>query len=139
MDKLIEQLKRHEGVKLKPYRCTAGKLTIGIGRNIEDNGIRMKEAMFMLRNDLLDIECELQVAFPWYIDLNDARRDALSNICYNIGLPRLKGFKLALAAMEAGDYEEAAEQFLDSRWHMQVGARAVELADQIRTGEYQDA
>lgn len=138
MNQLIEQLIRHEGVKLKPYRCTAGKLTIGIGRNIEDNGISMGEAEVMLLNDLSLANHELERTFPWYAQLSSVRADALVNICFNIGITRLKGFKLALAAMEAGDYEEAAEQFLDSRWHMQVGARALELANQIRTGEWQD-
>lgn len=34
MDRIKEQLVRHEGLRLRPYRCTAGKLTIGIGRNL---------------------------------------------------------------------------------------------------------
>ena len=136
MDKLIEQLKRHEGLRLKPYRCSAGKLTIGIGRNIEDNGIREREAEYMLINDITDCIDELDAAFDWFAYLSPARADALINICFNIGLPRLLGFKKALYNMEQGFFNKAADEFLDSRWHLQVGARAVELADQIRTGEY---
>ncbi|MDY0127369.1 MAG: hypothetical protein RBR69_04500 [Candidatus Cloacimonadaceae bacterium] len=44
MDRIKEQLVRHEGLRLKPYRCTAGKLTIGIGRNLNDCGITQSEA-----------------------------------------------------------------------------------------------
>ncbi len=39
MNRIKAQLVRHEGLKLKPYRCTAGKLTIGIGRNLDNCGI----------------------------------------------------------------------------------------------------
>ena len=50
--KLAEQLKKHEGIKLKPYTDTVGKLTLGIGRNLEDKGITEQEALFMLNNDV---------------------------------------------------------------------------------------
>lgn len=136
MDKLIEQLKRHEGLRLKPYRCTAGKLTIGIGRNLDDNGISEAEAEFMLENDIANCIDELDAAFDWYAYLSPARADALANICFNIGLPRLLGFKKALYNMEQGFFNKAADEFLDSRWATQVGDRAEELAEQIRSGEY---
>ena len=48
---LIDLLIRHEGIKLKPYHCTSGKLTIGIGRNLEDRGITKEEAIYLLNND----------------------------------------------------------------------------------------
>jgi hypothetical protein len=48
----------------------------------------------------------------------------------------LKGFELALNAMSLRLYEEAASEFLDSKWASQVGYRAKELAEMIRTGDY---
>jgi len=136
MDKLIEQLKRHEGLRLKPYRCTAGKLTIGIGRNLEDNGISEYEAEILLEHDVNRTAKELDDTFEWFAYLSPARADALINICFNIGLPRLLGFKKALYNMEQGFFNRAADEFLDSRWSRQVGSRSEELAEQIRTGEY---
>jgi len=59
------------------------------------------------------------------------------DISFNLGQTRLRGFKNALAAMGERDWEEASEQFMDSRWAEQVGNRANELAEMIRTGEYQ--
>ena len=59
------------------------------------------------------------------------------DICFNIGLTRLRGFVNALAAMSRSQYEIAADEFMDSRWSEQVGNRAVEVTDMIRTGEYQ--
>jgi len=136
-DELIKQLKRHEGVRLKPYKCTAGKLTIGVGRNIEDNGISMDEAERMLLSDIINSEKELGNAFSWYQHLDQIRQDAMVNLHFNMGMPTLKKFKKALAYMAIKDYDNAASEFYDSRWAKMVGDRAVEVCQQIRTGEYQ--
>jgi len=138
MDKLIEQLKRHEGVKLKPYRCTAGKLTVGIGRNIEDNGISMGEAEILLRNDINNSYKELSSLFSWFDPLDNVRKDAMLNMHFNMGTPTLLKFKKSLAYMAIKDYDNAADEFLNSRWAKMVGNRAIEVTSQIRTGEYQD-
>ena len=139
MSKLMEMLKRHEGVETHAYVDTVGKVTIGVGRNIDaKDGLGLSEAeiSFMLGNDIDRVEDELYANFRWVIHLDEARYDAMVNICFNLGLPRLKKFKNALAAMEAGDYNLAAIEFLDSRWADQVGHRAVELSLMIETGEY---
>jgi lysozyme len=143
-DYLINQIKRHEGKNSKgtrhfPYRCPAGKLTIGYGRNVEDNGITEGEAMAMLRTDILITEAELKANFPWVNNLDDIRREVLINMCFNIGISRLKGFKKMLAACEIGDFETAAAEMKNSTWYRQVGNRAVELVAQMRTGKYQKA
>ena len=54
---------KHEGLKLKPYICPAGKITIGVGRNIEDNGISEDEAMYLLNNDIKRCKTELMEIF----------------------------------------------------------------------------
>lgn len=123
----------HEGLRLKPYTCTAGKLTIGIGRNLEDNGISEKEALYMLRNDLARCQSELSsFRFP---GLNFARMLALRNMLFNIGLTRFSTFKKMIKALHLGEYEIAANEMLGSKWARQVGDRATCLAEIIRTGE----
>ena len=135
MNKLIEQLKIHEGMKLKPYKCTAGKLTIGIGRNLEDVGISEDEAM-LLRHDIQEATRQLLHAFPWMDELNDARISAMINFTFNVGIGTVKKFENALAALEAGNYGLAADEMMDSRWARQVGNRAIEVTEQIRTGKW---
>jgi len=130
-----ELLVKHEGVRLKPYRCPAGKLTIGVGRNIEDNGITEAEAMFLLANDIRRVELELE-PFAWYNGLDDVRKAALVDMCFNLGLPRLLKFRKMIAALARRDYGEAAMEMLDSAWARQVGARAVRLSNMVKTGEY---
>lgn len=77
MSKLIEKIKRHEGLKLKPYRCTANKLTIGYGRNIDDVGISEAEAEVLLSNDLERCANEVAKHVDAFDKLNDARQAVL--------------------------------------------------------------
>jgi lysozyme len=128
IDDLIADLRRDEGLRLKPYRCTAGRLTIGYGRNLDDAGITAEEAEFLLRNDVRRVSAELDRDMPWWRDLSPGRQRALANMAVNLGLPRLKEFRLMLSALRRGDYEEAARQALDSRWARQVGDRARRIA-----------
>ena len=129
MNQLQRQLVVHEGLKLTPYQCTAGKLTIGVGRNIEDLGITEQEAMMLLDNDIERVRHELQSNFSWFSGLTEARKNVLIDMCFNLGISRLKGFKNALAAMESGSWDVAAKEMLSSRWADQVGQRATRLAD----------
>lgn len=137
MHKITDQLKRHEGLRLKPYRCTANKLTIGYGRNIEDCGINQAEAEEMLRTDIMSVNLKLTSQYPKYCNLDSARQGVLVNMCFNLGLAGLMKFQKMQAAVLAGDFNRAADEMLDSRWAGQVGNRADELAIQMRTGEWQ--
>jgi lysozyme len=134
-DKLENMLIRHEGMKLKPYRCTAGKLTIGIGRNIEDNGITEAEARMMLRYDIEAAKTPL-LKYKWFTELNLARQDAIINLVFNIGLPRFLKFKKTIAYLQAKDWEGAATEMMNSTWAKQVGDRALELSAIILEGKY---
>jgi lysozyme len=130
-----EQLIRHEGLRLKPYRCTAGKLTIGVGRNLDDCGISKPEAMVLLDNDILNCEAELLEHLPVvYMGLNDTRKAVLVSMCFNLGISCLLGFKNTLAFIGAGDFERASNNMLASKWAKQVGLRAIELSEMMRKG-----
>jgi lysozyme len=138
LNKLKRMLKRHEGKRHFAYRCSEGKLTIGVGRCIDENGgigLSEEEIDYLLDADIVRCLRELSV-FEWFSDLDEVRQDAMVSICLNLGLTRLRSFKKALQAMKYNLYEEAATEFLDSKWHSQVGFRAKELAEMIRTGDY---
>ena len=139
MTMIIDMLRKHEGVETHAYKCSANKTTIGVGRNIDKNGgigLSQKEIDYLLASDVERVEAELSQAFNWYDDLNDPRKDAMMDMCFNMGLPRLSKFKKSLAAMARGDYKTASAEFLDSRWATQVGMRSVTISEMIRTGEY---
>ena len=131
---LRDDLIRHESLELKPYLDSEGVLTIGVGRNLQDNGISREEALYLLDNDIRDHTDELRARFPVVDALTPARRDVLVNMAFNLGVPRMATFKRMWAAIEAGDYHRASMEMLDSKWARQVGQRAQELAMIMRTG-----
>jgi len=137
-EKLLEMLKRHEGVRSHVYLCSAGYETIGVGRNISKSGMGLSddEVDYLLENDIVRVIKELSSEYPWFKDLDDVRKDAMIDISFNLGATRLRGFKRALAAMEVADYTTAAKEFLDSKWSRDVKGRATELCYMIETGNY---
>ena len=132
---LVQQIQRHEGLRLKPYHCAAGKLTIGYGRNLEEVGITAHEASFLLTGDLMRVEDDCLHAFPWFADLSDDRKDVILNMCFNLGLSGLKKFAKFLQAVELGNYDTAADEMLSSLWARQTKGRAIELAQLMRGPE----
>lgn len=136
MSNILKQLQRHEGLRLKPYKCTGDKWTIGYGRNLEDRGITQAEALTLLKNDIADVMAKLSVEIPFYLDLDPARRDVLTNMAFQIGVAGLMKFKKTLQYVKADWYEKAAYEMLDSRWAKQTPSRAKELSEQMRTGRY---
>ena len=128
-------IKRHEGFNSRPYKCTAGKLTIGWGRNIEDNGISVQEAEFLLDNDILRCQLDLY-KYRWYLDQPYDVQIALLDMCFNMGINKLICFKKMIKALEDKDYTVAAMEALDSKWAKQVGDRAKTIAVMIREANH---
>lgn len=137
MDKqLLGIIKKHEGLRLFPYVCSAGKLTIGYGRNIQEIGITEPEALIMLENDLKNSMEEL-AHFDWFMRLGTVRKGAIIELHFNIGLPKLLRFKRMIQAISNQDFEQAADEMLDSLWAVQVGKnRSQDMANRLRTNAY---
>ncbi|WP_172562568.1 glycoside hydrolase family protein [Vibrio furnissii] len=134
MNEIAERLvKRHEGLRLKPYRCTGGKASIGWGRNLDDNGIRPDEAALMLRNDIEQATQEAK-GLAYFNALDDVRQAVIIDMLFNLGLPRFLGFERMNIALERHNYAVAAVEMLDSRWAGQVGERAERLSQMMKTG-----
>lgn len=134
MSKLLEQIKFHEGLRLKPYVCPAGKLTIGYGRNIEDCGITKYEAELLLAHDITAVEGELQDKLKFWATLDPVRQAVLINMAFNMGVNGLMKFKKTLVMVGNGDYSDAAIEMMDSRWARQVPKRALDLSVQMDLG-----
>jgi lysozyme len=131
LETIEEMLVRHEGFRLKPYRCTSGKLTIGCGRNLEDNGISKAEAVLMLNNDVANAQKSLS-GYSWYDGLSPVRKNVCLNMVFNLGLSGFNQFKGMISCLARGDYDAAADEMLNSKWAGQVGKRANELAEMMR-------
>ena len=133
-DLLKRQLELHEARRLKPYADSVGKLTIGVGRNLDDRGISDAECDFLLANDIAIVVNEMDRNLPWWQQLDEVRQRVLADMCFNLGIQRLKGFAKALSAMREGRFEDAASEMQDSKWYAQVGTRGARLVRMMRTG-----
>jgi len=127
---LISSVKFHEGLELKPYKCSAGVQTIGYGRSLE-RGITKEEAEILLLNDLKMSEHEAK-RFNFYHGLTGNRKDVVVEMIFNLGLSRFMLFTKTIIAIENKDFAAAADEMLDSRWAEQVGERAVTLSNKMR-------
>lgn len=137
MTELEEMLARHEGFRSKPYRCPAGKTTVGYGRNLDDVGLTPEESVYLLRNDIARVTRDLK-NYRWFTEMAMARQDALVDMAVNLGIAGLFKFHKMIRAVQAQDYLAASTEMLASQWARQVGRRATELAAMMRTGRYPD-
>lgn len=130
-----KQLEEHEGYSLKPYPDTSGKITIGVGRNLTDNGLSHGEVNFLLGNDISTVGTLLDHLLPWWRDLDEIRQRVIFDMAFNLGITKLLKFKMTMAAAKAHDYEKAAVQMLKSDWANQVGWRARRLSAMMQSGQ----
>jgi lysozyme len=131
---LLEFVRKHEGFSPKPYLCPAGKLTIGYGHNLDAAGISRAAADFILIEDLKIAIEGLRKLLPELDTYTPARQMALIDMVFNMGIVRFAGFRKMLKAIQAGEWETAAFEAQDSQWFKQVGNRADEIVNILRTG-----
>lgn len=151
VNEAVQRLSLHEGIRLQPYRCPAGYLTIGIGRNLDTNpltqeelktvgdwqsGITKNAAFYLLRNDIKRVEQECRKHIPFWKQLDDERQYALLDMAFNLGIAGLLKFKKMLAFLGVGNYRQAAAECLASKYAKDVGIRAERIAKTIETGRF---
>lgn len=129
--KIKEQLIDHEALKLKLYRCTANKLTIGVGHNIEDNGISYKAAMFILGEDIDECFEDLKRIFKHFENLPENIQHVLIDMRFQLGYDRFRGFRKMIIAVQAFNWREMVVQMKDSKWYRQTTNRADELIEMV--------
>lgn len=152
----IQRLVLNEEMRFKPYRCPAGKLTIGIGRNLEDNpltkeekayighnvkeGINADQAFYLCRNDLKKVRADLDRELPWWRELNKDRQFVMIDLCFNMGIGNkskgLLSFKQTLPLIAQGNYIKATENILKSKYAKDTGNRAKRNAYCLKYGTY---
>lgn len=131
---LLQQIKEHEGLVLKPYKCTANKLTIGYGHNLEDNGLSKTACEFILSEDIDEAKKNLYAVFTrkFYESLNDNQKIALIDMMFNLGLSRFLTFKKFIQAVKNKDFIKASAEIINSRAYQQNKSRYKKLSEQIK-------
>lgn len=134
LDKLVAQLTVHEGLKLKPYTDSVGRLTIGVGHNLTDNGLTRQQCFDICKDDVNNAVTFLNANCPWFNDLDEVRQRAIANMTFNL-MSKLLEFKGMIAALKVKDWNTAADHLVNSGFGHQTGQRAQDLAKMIRTGQ----
>jgi len=159
-EKLIDQLVKHEGEKLQVYECTSGFATIGVGRNLETKGltkqecdklnlgtydknaiiaklevrgITKEESRYLLSNDIDYFESELSNVLDWFKTMPETVKMVLIDMAFNLGVNGLLKFKKTLEFIKNGKFINASNEMLNSAWKFQVGQRAYDLSNQLRS------
>ena len=132
--RLKDQLTVDEAKRNKPYKCSAGKTTIGVGRNLDDKGLSSAEIDVLLENDMADAVADCRAIFKNFDDIDETRSNALANMAFNLGKTRFLAFKKMIAAVDARNWPEAAKQAKESAWYRQVGNRAARICVALESG-----
>ncbi len=131
LQKIKEQLLRHEGLRLKPYRCSAGKLTIGVGRNLDDKGITEREALILLANDIQECIDDLNRIFDKFRSYPENVILVLIDMRFNLGASGFRTFKNMISNVKAGYWQGMIKSMKKSKWYGQVGNRSKNLIKMI--------
>lgn len=134
---LLQYLVVSEGLRLKPYTDTVGKLSIGIGRNLTDVGISAMEAYDLCNHDIDRAEAAVLKRYPWILDHDPVRQAVIVELMFNMGPASLATFVNTLRAFQRKDYPAVAEGLRKSKWHRQVQAsRSTRIIQMVETGEW---
>lgn len=132
----MQMTKDFEGYSPQLYKCPAGYLTIGWGRNIEQRGISKDEAELMFLNDYKNAQKDLLIIFQEKgIDPTKVHNDvimALTDMSFNLGYNRLSKFNKLFSELKKGSYEGVIREMKDSAWYKQVGKRSEKLVEIIK-------
>ena len=133
MREIIKMLTKDEGLRLKAYKCPAGKLTIGVGRNIDvdGKGITEDEANYLLKNDILECKDDLKNIFPTFDSFPQPAKYALINMRFNLGPARFRGFKNMILAIKKLDWKQARIECLDSKAARELPTRYGQIANML--------
>ncbi len=149
---IIDRIKFHEGLRLMPYRDHLGKLSIGIGRCIDTHPFSQQELNFcgdwkhgitttaayqLCKNDINECKSQLNTLGLWYHNLDDNRKYALLDMCFQLGFEGLCGFKKMLKHLQNKDWQGAYYECLNSKYAKKdTPTRAKRIAIALKTGRW---
>lgn len=134
LDRLKRDLRRHEGVRSKPYQDSLGIWTVGVGRNL-NIGLSHDEIEYLFENDVNHAIQAARALVPMFSDLDHTRQEVLVNMAFNLGAVGLARFRKFLDAIDRLDFKAAAGEMEASRWFEQVGSRGPELRNRMLYGD----
>lgn len=145
---LRDMIKKNEGLRLIPYYCNSGVLTVGYGHNLAANPlpaemqryfglngrITITMAEDLLKSDILKATQGAVRLYPDFHTFSMKRKHALIDMCFNLGYTRLSKFVRTNNLINAGKWIEAAENLKSTKWYSQVGNRSLLVCQMLKEG-----
>ena len=145
IEKLREELETDEGRIDEIYTDHLGYPTFGIGHLVVEHDAEYGKEIgtYVSENRVIkvfeqDIETVLSDCNRLYEDFEDLPEEAqrvIANMMFNMGYPRLSKFEGMKSGVDARDWNQAADEMVDSRWYYQVINRANRLVERMRNIE----
>ena len=142
IEKLREQLEIDEGVKYEVYNDHLGYATFGIGHLVtesdpehgSDIGTEVSESRVVeaFEQDVQTVLSDCAILYPDFDDLPEEAQQVIANMMFNMGRPRLSKFRGMKRGVDSRNWNEAADEMVDSAWYRQVTKRADRLVERIR-------
>ena len=135
-ERIKRQIIRHEGKRISNnrhmlYKCSAGKWTLGYGRNVESRGLSEDEALMLLENDIEDACIDLADIFTQFVAFPENIQLVLVDMRLNLGPGGFRNFKRMISAVKAKDWKQMKVEMIDSKWYADVGQRAINLVKMV--------
>ena len=132
-DLIKKRLIDFEGLVLKSYTCPTGYTSVGVGRNLETNGITEEEAMYLLNNDITNVIKDLDKHWIAWRKLPITAQYVCIDVVFNMGINTWMSFRMTRSYMELNEWEKAGDELLNSKYAKQVGRRAIFNSEQLRS------
>ena len=145
IEKLREELENDEGVKYEIYKDHLGYPTFGIGHLVIDSDpeygeevgtpISEERVISVFEDDVVGVLSDCETLYPDFGELPEDAQRIIANMMFNMGRTRLSKFKGMKRGIDARDWNQAADEMVDSRWYRQVTNRADRLVVRMRSVE----
>ena len=142
LEKLREGLKRDEGCEYKIYNDPLGYSTFGIGHLITENdpehgqslGTEVSENRVIeaFESDVETVIKDCKVLYYDFHNLPEEVQRIIANMMFNMGRTRLSKFREMKSGVSRRDWNDAADEMVDSIWYRQVTNRANRLVERMR-------
>ncbi len=119
-DLLKKRLVDFEGLVLKPYHCSQNYLSIGVGRNLDSNGITEEEAMYLLDNDIKRVMSQLDEYWTVWRSFPEKAQLCCVDMSFQMGITGFMGFRRTRALMKMEMWLQESEELLDSNTAIQT-------------------
>ena len=142
IEQLREQLEVAEGCVYEIYNDHLGYATFGIGHLVTESDPEQGQSLGTpvssdrvaeaFESDIQSVLRDCNILYSDFDDLPEEAQQVIANMMFNLGRPRLSKFAGMKRGVDARDWNQAADEMVDSNWYRQVTNRADRLVERVR-------